>query len=194
MNLHPSASYRLALSASRESMSPTMSVGTIPAACRWRAPRSAQITAAGFTAATCSRRNAGSPSSPPVTTKTIFFIMSILHGPDLPAGDTGASKKGPYPFDGIWPLMIFPEAMRFAIPYAGITQIRFKGYLLSQNRRPLLYVCLYPERPAKIKPDSAHPHRGHPAPASRSPARVSDDFCERTNPFSGILSGIGMSD
>ena len=53
--------------------------------------------------------------------------------------------------------MILPEAVLFAIPYAGITQIRFKGYLLSQYRRPLLYALFVPRMSRKIKPDSAIP-------------------------------------
>ena len=43
--------------------------------------------------------------------------------------------------------MRFPEDVQFAIPYAGITQIRFKGYLLSQNRRPLLFDFFTPNAP-----------------------------------------------
>ncbi len=53
--------------------------------------------------------------------------------------------------------MLLPEAVRLAIPYAGITQIRFKGYLLSQNRRPLLYAHFVPRTPLEIKPDSVLP-------------------------------------
>ncbi len=47
-----------------------------------------------------------------------------------------------------------PGSYGFAIPYAGITQIRFKGYLLSQNRRPLLSLLFVPRTPLEIKSDS----------------------------------------
>ncbi len=38
-----------------------------------------------------------------------------------------------------------------AIPYAGITQVRFKGYFLSLNRHPLLLQAFLPQTPAEIK-------------------------------------------
>ena len=38
-----------------------------------------------------------------------------------------------------------------AIPYAGITQVRFKGYFLSLNRHPLLLQALLLQTPAEIK-------------------------------------------
>jgi hypothetical protein len=41
-----------------------------------------------------------------------------------------SKNKKPYP-DGIWPCNEYFENIAIAIPYAGITQVRFKGYLLS---------------------------------------------------------------
>ena len=42
-----------------------------------------------------------------------------------------------------------------AIPYAGITQVRFKGYFLSLNRHPLLLQAPLLQTPAEIKGISA---------------------------------------
>ena len=44
----------------------------------------------------------------------------------------------PYP-DGIWPRNPCTENTNTAIPYAGITQVRFKGYLLSLIGTPCAY-------------------------------------------------------
>ena len=38
-----------------------------------------------------------------------------------------------------------------AIPYAGITQVRFKGYFLSLNRHPLFLQELLLQTPSEIK-------------------------------------------
>jgi hypothetical protein len=60
----------------------------------------------------------------------------------------------------------------FAIPYAGITQIRFKGYLLSQKRRPLLFGSFFtlntPRNQARFRegcranPDNSNESRSRP--------------------------------
>jgi hypothetical protein len=61
--------------------------------------------------------------------------MRLNHGlsksPKRHENGTASSKnKKPYP-DGIWPCNEYIENITIAIPYAGITQVRFKGYLLS---------------------------------------------------------------
>ncbi len=49
--------------------------------------------------------------------------------------------------------MIFTHHAALATPYAGITQIRFKGYLLSPMRHPLLYwFSIYSTPPPKSRP------------------------------------------
>jgi hypothetical protein len=82
--------------------------------------------------------------------------MSILHDPGLPAEAPGLEKKGHTRSQDMASHEI-PEDVQFAIPYAGITQIRFKGYLLSQYRRPLLFGSFLLRMPLEIKPDSVIP-------------------------------------
>jgi len=48
--------------------------------------------------------------------------------------------------------MRFMENTVIAISYAGITQVRFKGYLLSPNRHPLFRFLLL--TPPEIKTES----------------------------------------
>jgi hypothetical protein len=82
--------------------------------------------------------------------------MQVPCIPDLPKSGPNRQKKA-IPFCRIWPLRRFAEDGIIAIPYAGITQIRFKGYLLSPNRHPLLFhFVLYSRRPAKSSPIPQH--------------------------------------
>jgi hypothetical protein len=57
-----------------------------------------------------------------------------------------SKNKKPYP-DGIWPRNQCTENITTAIPYAGITQVRFKGYLLSLNPAPLVFVIFTYSKP-----------------------------------------------
>ena len=56
-------------------------------------------------------------------------------------------NRKPYP-DGIWPQNPFMENTTTAIPYAGITQVRFKGYLLSLIGTPCAYASFSYSKPS----------------------------------------------
>ena len=168
-------------------MSPTMSVGKIPAACRpFRHRSPVRVRPPPAPGDTPDRSD-----SPPLTTKTIFFIWAAS-GPGLPAGIPELQKRA-IPVHRLWPLMISRKlcsrhSLRWHYP------IRFKGYLTSASiGAPCSTRCLYPECPAKSS-RFPHPRRGLQVRPPRLPARVPRFLRANSEPFFPYTVWNGMGD